>query len=132
MTQLYEYTTTINKKSGVKPQDNMMEFDKVYQPYVVNKTFSYFLDTILLAQELNLRGSPMHDIPLLAHYEFLNHSVPKGSRFERWAKAEKSDEINLICAVYGYSPKQAREVVDLFSEDDIKQLKQKIYEGGTK
>lgn len=132
MSSLFDYITTINKKSGVKPRDNIMQFEADYHPFMVNKNFSYFLDTVLDAQEMNIRWSPMHNIPPEAHFAYLYNTISKGFRSEKWVKQEKSDEISTICAVYGYSPKQAREVLDLFSEDDIKQLKQKLYEGGTK
>lgn len=132
MANPFDYITRINKKEGIDPREDMNEFHGVYSQYLVNRNFSYFVDTILSAQEMNIRGLPDYGIDDLTHFDFMNESIKKGVRYSKWDKPTKSDDIELICSVYNYTIKKANEVIDLFTDEDIKQLKQKIYEGGRK
>ena len=47
-------------------------------------------------------------------------------------KAEKYEAIDLIVEYYGYSLQKAREVVDIFTDEDLRTLKQKLFTGGLK
>ena len=66
----------------------------------------------------------------IQHFDYLNMTIPKGNRFAKWVKPKKDDVISLIQKVYGYSVKKAEEVVEIFSEEDIKNLYKKVNEGG--
>jgi hypothetical protein len=61
----------------------------------------------------------------------LNIIRPK-NRFGRWLKAEKYEAIDLIVEYYGYSFQKAREVIDIFTDEDLRILKQKLFTGGLK
>lgn len=130
MTTPFDYINTINKKSGINPRDDMNEFEGVYSPYIVSRQFSYFIDTIMDANELNIRSTEYHGLTKIQHYDYLNNSIQKGSRYTKWVKPKKDDIITLIQTVYGYSVKKAEEVLDIFSEEDIKNLYMKVNEGG--
>lgn len=132
MANPFDYMTRINKKEGIDPRENLNEFHGVYSQYLANRNFSYFVDTILSAQDMNIRGLPDYGIDDLTHFDYMNESIKKGVRYGKWDKPNKSDTIDLICSVYNYTVKKANEVIDLFTDEDIKQLKQKIYEGGRK
>ena len=100
--------------------------EKSYVPFIVNRGLSWFGDTILLANEMNQRPS----IPPRCQYEFLRQAIRPRKRFSKWLKNEDSEAIELIKRAYGFSSEKARQVVDLFSSDQLKALERLMDPGG--
>ena len=74
-----------------------------------------------------------HHISKRMQFDFLRFSIPKRNRFSKWAKKDKSTkEISLVMEYYGYSAKRAAEVIDLFTSDQLQQIKQNLMKGGYK
>lgn len=121
---LSEFLNSINvTKENLLSKDPRLEKD--YLPFVVNKCFSYFPDTIFYANKVNMM--PFLDKRL--QYDYLLHSVQKRKRFSKWVKPEESKDIDAIKEIYGYSETRAREVLDLLPIEKIHELTQK---GGQK
>lgn len=98
--------------------DELME--KEYVPYVVNKSLSYFTDTLLYANEINQYGFLDNKM----QYEYLLHSVRQGKRFSKWAKKDSSVVIDSISKYYQINKKRAEEYASILTE----QQKQEIVE----
>ena len=62
---------------------------KDYVPFVVNKSLSYFMDTVAYANEMN--KYPFRDKRM--QYDYLKGSIRKRKRFSGWVKKDKSDVI---------------------------------------
>lgn len=99
--------------------------EKEYVPFVINKCFSYFPDTIFYANRMNQVSS----LDKKMQYDYLLSTISKKKRFSKWIKPEENKDIEVIKEVYGYSEQRAREVLDLVSVEDLKQFIQK---GGQK
>ena len=100
--------------------------DRKYPPFMVNRGLSYFVDTVMLANEMNQR----FDLPKKMQYDFLYHGVRKKRRFSKWHKKEKdSKDIELIKEAYSMNRERAEEVYDLI---DIKELRKFMNKGGAK
>ena len=99
--------------------------EKEYVPFVINKCFSYFPDTIFYANRMN----QVSGLDKKMQYDYLLSSISKKKRFSKWIKPEENKDIEVIKEVYGYSEQRAREVLDLVSVEDLKQFIQK---GGQK
>jgi hypothetical protein len=102
--------------------------EKEYVPYVVNKGLSQFIDTVRLANEMNMR----HHTDKKLQYEFLLNSIRKRKRFAKWAKSERNDDLTAVMEYFGYSYDKANDIIDLLSQDDIKTIKDSFSKGGTK
>jgi len=50
--------------------------------------------------------------------------------FTKWAKSEKSEDIECIKIIFGYSNSKAREALRLLSDEQIQELKTKTDIGG--
>ena len=50
--------------------------------------------------------------------------------FTKWAKSEKSEDIECIKIIFGYSNSKAREALRLLSDEQIQELKIKTDIGG--
>lgn len=107
-------------------EDSLSE--KEYPAFVVNRTLSYFVDTIMYANEINQR--PHADQRL--QYDYLRESIRSSNRFSKWNKKIKNDGINAIKKIYGYSDQKAREAESLLSEGQIKELIDSLSTGGRK
>lgn len=123
---VFDYINSINKKVGVMPRDNLGEFESVYNPYIVNLALCKFPDTILLVEDLVLRTN----LTNLQHYEYLYYTVPKGNRWLPWNKGATHLDISIIQEVYKYSYEKAKDVVDLFTTEDLEKLKTILFQGG--
>ncbi len=121
---LSEFLNSINvTKENLLSKDPRLEKD--YLPFVVNKCFSYFPDTIFYANKVNML--PFLDKRL--QYDYLLYSIQKRKRFSKWVKPEENKDIDAIKEVYGYSETRAREVLDMLPMSKIHELTQK---GGQK
>lgn len=127
MMNVFTFVAAINTKKS----DDLFkepEAEKEYIPYLVNKAFSYFPDTILYVNEININ----HNIPKQWQFDFLMNSIPKRNRFSKWSKKESTpQDVMTIVEYYGYSVKKATEVIDLFTNDQLQQIKQNhLMKGG--
>ena len=121
---LFDLINSINHtKENLLSKDPKLEKD--YVPFVVNKCFSYFPETVFYANRMNMHSF----LDKKMQYDYYMHSVSKKKRFSKWVKPENDEKIDIIKEVYGYSDKKAREVSDLI---DIKILQDLVQKGGQK
>ena len=101
--------------------------EKEYVPFIVNKTLSYHKDCIMYANEVNRR----HFIDKKLQNDFLLNTIRSKKRpFIKWAKSEKSEDIECIKQIYGFSDKKAYEALRLLNDEQIQELKEKSDIGG--
>lgn len=121
---LSDFLNSINQtKENLISKDSKLE--KEYVPFVINKCFSYFPDTVFYANRMN----QMAFLDKKMQYDYYIHSIPKRKRFSKWIKPEENKDIEVVKEVFGYSDTRAREVVDLLPIDKLRELVQK---GGQK
>lgn len=100
-----------------------------YPAFMINRALSQSEDTILQANVVNVR----HDfITARMQYDFLMTTIPKKRRFSKWARAEKSEKVDLIKQVYNLSQQKAEIAETMISDDDVEKLKEYVFEGGRK
>jgi len=101
--------------------------EKEYVPFLTNRSLSYHKDCILFANEMNTR----HHVDAKMQNDFLLNTVRSRKRpFTKWAKSEKSEDIECIKIIFGYSNFKAREALRLLSDEQIQELKRKTDIGG--
>ena len=102
--------------------------EKQYNSFMVNRGLSYFKDTAVIANEMNINNH----IDNRLQYDFLINMIRKKRRFSKWNKPQIIDDLDVIKEYYGYSNKQAKAVHNLLSSDKIGELRKKVYKGGKK
>ena len=120
----FQYIASITHK-----KDDLMlgeEEEKAYSQFMVARGLSYFQDTVLLANEMNIAPG----IDSRMHYDFLRTAVRPRKRFSKWMKKTVPAKIEVIKEYYGYSDAKAEAVADLISDEDIKTMKQTLRKGG--
>ena len=114
-------------KSISSTKKDILENEKDYNAFMVNRGLSYFPDTVLYANEMN----KFHHLDNRLQYSFLINIVRKRNRFSKWNKSIESENINAIKRYYGYSNEKARDVLPLLSNENLNIIKGKIFHGGT-
>lgn len=125
--KLSDYLKAINhSKIDLMKDDPVAE--KEYAPFVINRCLSYFMDTILHVNEMNIRP----DIPKRIQFLYLSRAIRKNKRFSKWLRAEKIDNLELIKEYYGYNNMKAKAALEILSPEQIKEISIKMYKGGIK
>jgi hypothetical protein len=86
-------------------EDILDQDGRDYVPFIVNKSLSYFMDTVAYANEMN--KYPFLDKRM--QYDYYRLAVRKRKRFSGWAKKDKSDVIQAIIKYYDVSYRKACE-----------------------
>jgi hypothetical protein len=114
-----------NKKDLLKDNpDNAKE----YNAFMVNRGLSFYPDTVLIANEMNLYP----DIPAAAQYYYYMGAIRKGNRYSEWHKKKKDDDLDLIQKVYQVRRDIAKQYLKLLSKDDLDKLRDLTDTGETK
>ena len=120
----FDYVMAINLSKKDLMVDDLTE--KGYAPYMVNRSLSYFPDTVAVANAMNQHYS----IDKKLQFHFLLNIVRKRKRFSKWDKATKSDDVDAVKEYYGYSNEKAKSALKLLTPDQIISIKKRIYKGG--
>lgn len=116
---------SINTKGELLDEEYIKEH---YSPFVVNRSFSYMVDTVLYAHELN----QLPTMPVYDQYLFYYHALPKKKRFAKWHKPSKDKYLPVVMEYYGYSERKAKAALTILSDDQCKEIAGRIDKGGKK
>ena len=120
----FDFLNSINS-TKVNLLDKDPENINQYNSFLVNRSLSYFPDTVLISNEMNR----LHHIDARLQYDFLINIVRKKKRFSKWDKPQSTD-IECIKEYYGYSDSKAKQIIGLLTSEQIQELKNKVNKGG--
>ena len=115
MSTPFDYVNSINDKKYIS------DLYKGYDQYIINLAYSYHIDTVLFANEMNLKSNLTNEM----HYDFYYHVLRKAKRYSKWNKKDKNIEENLsfISQYYQINKEKAKEILNILSEDELKKIK---------
>jgi len=120
----FEFINAINYTKKDIMVDDLVE--KEYNSFIVNRSLSNFSDTVLYANEMNVN----HHLDARLQFDFFINIIKKRKRFSKWNKATHIDNLEIIKEYYGYSDEKAKSIYNLLNDEQIEQLKKRIYKGG--
>jgi len=120
----FEYLKAINETKKDIMVDDIAE--KEYNPFIINRGLSFFRDTILYANEMNR----FHHLDHRLQFDFFINIIKRKKRWSKWVKPQEVNHLELIKEYYGYSNEKAKSALSLMSNEQIEELKQRIYKGG--
>lgn len=127
MIKPFEFVNAINTTKENLFEDSQAEKD--YKPFLINRSLSYFPDTIMYTNEMNQYSS----LPGYQQFAYYINIIARKKRFSKWAEKEsKSDDLEAVCSYYGYSKRRGKDVLDMLTTEQIKFIKEKQYTGGRK
>lgn len=129
MTNPFDYVNsiTLGKNNMMRGTENDTLAEKVYKPWVVNKALSYFVDTILVANDMNI----YHGLEKRAQYEYFINVIRRNKRWAKWVKDVESDDLDVVAKAYNCNPNVAREYLKILTKDQLEQIRATMVEGGT-
>jgi len=122
----FVFVNSISYSKKIKSLSSLDE--SIYNPFITNKNFSYFVDTILIANEINMR----HTADKKLQYDYLLNKIRPRKRFSKWNKHIKDGSIELIKEYYKVNDVKAKTILTLLSDQQIDQIKNKLQKGGVK
>lgn len=122
----YINSITSNKQDMMSGTENDELSEKSYPSFLVNKGLSYFPDTVLYANEMNIH----HDIDNKLQYYYLLNSIRACRRFAKWVKKEDSNDLDAVKEYYGYSNDKASQALTLLSNEQLSSIKEQLQRGG--
>jgi len=105
---------------------DILEDEKDYNAFMVNRGLSYFPDTVVYANEMN----KFHHLDSRLQFDFLINIVRKRNRFSKWNKSNEGENLKVVKEYYGYSNEKARDVLPLLSNEHLKTIRGRIFHGG--
>ena len=127
MAKLGDFLKSVNQsKINIMDEDSLTEGE--YLPFVMNRTLSYFLDTVMYANEINTKSHVDNKL----QFDFLLNTIRANKRFSRWLKPEENKDVDAIKEYYGYSNQKAREVLDIFPGSQLSLIHEHLNKGGLK
>jgi hypothetical protein len=99
-----------------------------YAPWRTNSSLSYFPDTVLHANEMNMASF----IDNKLQYDYLFLSIRKKKRFFKRDKKQQSDDtFSLVQDRYKYNNARTREALQLLTDEQIHAIQKEQEKGGT-
>lgn len=123
---LTDLMNSINFKKNDLSEDP--DFEKNYNPYVINKCVANCRDTLFYAANISKYSN---QVPKQYQYYYYLHSLRPKKRFGKWFKKDKeSDNIKAIKEYYHVNSKIAEEYLKLLSDEQIAIIIQETNKGG--
>ena len=114
--------------SILQNKNNVLEDEKDYNAYIVNRALSFHYDCILQANEMNRFPSLAGNL----QYHYLLNSIRGYKRpFRPWQKRETIEDLEIVKEYFGYSNEKAKEALVLLNDAYMEDIKKKLHKGGT-
>lgn len=118
----------INDVSHGKKDVMCDENERDYNAFMVNRFLSMNITTIMYANDMNMNSH----IPKRMQYDYYLHSLKKQKRYFKYIKHKRQDDIDLIKEYHGCSEPRAKELLPIFTDDDIQYMRERLNKGGVK
>ena len=106
-----------NKENILRSRDDREE--KSYAPFIINKSLSYFSDTIFLSNNMNA----IPNVDKRMHYEYFLHSVRKRKRFSKCKRSNRMRDCRGSWSITRSLVRKAEEYLSLLTEDQINEIR---------
>ena len=127
--KLSDYLNAINFSKVNLLDGTDLIWEKKYPPYVINRCLSQHVDTIMMANEVNMR----HGLSKRLQFHFLLNSIRKRKRFGgKWVSTSKSKNLEYVKEYYGYSNAKAKVALDILDKKQLNLIREKLNKGGRK
>lgn len=97
------------------------KFPSEFVPYIALKAFGNYRDTVLLANEINIRFS---ELSAPEQYDFYLYAIPKRKRFSKFYSADtyRESAIRALSKYFGWGSKEAEANLKMYSKEEIDEL----------
>lgn len=117
MSEPFRYIKAVGQtKEDVWNEDS----EKEYMPFLTNRNFSLFPDTVLFAQAMN----EMWHLPHHMQYVFYLNILRPASRYYggKWPKREKNEALMTLIHDHKLGSRSAKQALQFLSEEQLQEL----------
>jgi hypothetical protein len=124
---IYADSVSSTKKNLMRGTANDDLAEKEYNPYLINKAMSYYHDSILFANEMNMRPH-LDNKP---QYEYLLNSLRKRKRYSnaKWKKVPDAS-VEMVMEYYGYGRSKAEQALRVLTDEQLAMIEVALDKGG--
>ena len=123
---VYVDSVSHTKKNLMRGTENDDLSEKGYSPFLTNRSLSYHQDSVLYANEMNLR--PQLDSK--QQYEYLLNTLRKRKRFAKWKKQKPDATVEMIMEYFGYGRAKAEQAMRVLTDDQLTMIESALDKGG--
>lgn len=113
----------------LQTKKDVLDEEKQYVPFVVNRALSYHYDCIMYANEMNML--PNTDKKMQFHY-LLNRVRGYKRPFQKWQKRDSIEALEIVKEYYNFSNEKAKEALAVLTDDQIDEIRKRLDRGGAK
>lgn len=119
----FDFINSINAKKDVMVDDLA---ESQYVPFIVNRGLSYFPDTIMCTNRMNM----LNHLDNKLQYHYLINTTRPRKRFSKWAKKHENSDLEVVKEYYGYNNRNAEYALSLLTKQQLEYIKNKNKKGG--
>jgi hypothetical protein len=123
---VYADSVSYTKKNLMRGTANDELAEKGYKPYLTNRSMSYHQDSILYANEMNIRSTAEYKW----QYEYLLNSLRKRKRFSKWKKQDPDATVEMIMEYFGYGRAKAEQALRVLTDEQLAMIEVALDKGG--
>ena len=123
---VYVDSVSSSKKNLMRGSANDELAEKGYKPFLTNRSLSYHQDTVLYANEMNMRPH----LDNLLQYEFLLNSLRKRKRYAKWVKEVPDATVEMVMEYYGYDRSKAEQALRVLTDEQLAMIEVALDKGG--
>lgn len=121
-TSLWDYV------SAIAETKKDLEITKAYNTFMINRSLSFFMDTIFYANEMNIWW---RNVDNQMHFDYLRNSIrAKRRRSGKWPKPNKDENLEAVMKFYGYGRREAFDALSVMDLEHIEMIKQQLEQKG--
>jgi hypothetical protein len=105
--------------------DNDKLAESGYNPFITNRSLSYFTDTIFYVNEVNQYSHTANKL----QYDYLLNSIRPKKRFSKWVKNVGSDDLENVKLYFNYSTKKGLQALNILSPKQLQEITSKVTRG---
>lgn len=113
----FDFVRSITQTKEYMMTDELAE--KAYIPYLINRSLSFDVDTVMYANEMNR----CHNLDHRMQYDYYYHLLPKRKFFSKWIKKEEDEDLQAVREYYNCSITKAKEALTILSRKQIEHIK---------
>jgi len=97
-----------------------------YIPYLINRSLSFNVETLLYANEMNINSS----IDKRLQYDYYFNIIPKKKYYNKWIKKRDNADLELVRKYFNCSITKAKTTLTILSREQLETIRKKFEQGG--
>ena len=105
----------------------VLDNEKDYVPFIVNKALSHHYDCIFYAIQMNIHCQ----IDRKMQYDLLLNTIrPYKRPYQKWQKMEEVENLDAVKEFFNFSNEKAKAALCILTDDQISEIKKELNKGG--